>query len=65
MAQQKKLEITLVRSTIGCPQWMRETARSLTLRKLHHKVLMPDNGAIRGMIKRIEHLVSVREVEGQ
>lgn len=60
----KKLEIELVRSTIGCPQVMRATAKSLALRKLHHKVVMPDNGAIRGMIKRIEHLVTVREVEG-
>jgi large subunit ribosomal protein L30 len=60
----KKLEIELVRSTIGCPQWMRRVAQSLALRKLHSKVVMPDNGAIRGMIKRIPHLVSVREVEG-
>ena len=64
MAKVKKLEIELVRSTIGCPQWMRQVARSLALRKLHDKVQMPDNGAIRGMIQRIPHLVEVREVEG-
>ena len=60
----KKLEIELIRSTIGCPEWMRRVADSLALRKLHKKVVMPDNGAIRGMIQRIPHLVSVREVEG-
>ena len=60
----KKIQIELVRSYIGCPQWMRTIARTLALRKMHDKVVVTDNGAIRGMIKRIPHLVAVKEVEG-
>lgn len=60
----KKIQIELVRSVIGCPQWMRTVARTLALRKLRDKVVVTDNGAIRGMIKRIPHLVTVKEVEG-
>lgn len=60
----KKIEIELVRSVIGCPQWMRVIAKSLALRRTRDVVVMPDNGAIRGMIHKISHLVEVREVKG-
>ena len=31
---------------------------------MHHTVLQPDNPQIRGMIRKVEHLVSVEEVNG-
>jgi large subunit ribosomal protein L30 len=43
---------------------MRTIVRTLSLRKLHDKVIMPDNGAIRGMVKKVPHLVNIKEVEG-
>lgn len=60
----KKLEIELIRSVIGCPKWMRTVVRTLGLGKTHSKVLQWDNAATRGMIRRIPHLVRIREVEG-
>lgn len=60
----KKLEITLVKSLAGTPEWMRVIVRTMALRKLHRKVVVPDNGAMRGMVKKVSHLVTCKEVEG-
>ena len=57
-----KLEITLTRSVIGRPQDQRETVEALGLRKLHQTVEKQDNAAIRGMINKVSHLVTVKEV---
>ncbi len=57
-----KLEITLTKSTIGAIPKQRATARALGLTKMHKTVIMPDNDAVRGMIHRIEHLVTVKEI---
>jgi large subunit ribosomal protein L30 len=59
----KKVELKLVRSPIGCPEWMRVIVRTLALRKLNGTKVVVDNGAIRGMVKKVNHLVSLREVE--
>ncbi|WP_153125732.1 50S ribosomal protein L30 [Peribacillus tepidiphilus] len=57
----KKLEITLTRSLIGRPEDQRVTVRTLGLRKLHQTVVHDDNPAIRGMINKVSHLVTVKE----
>ncbi|MDN4620731.1 50S ribosomal protein L30 [Paenibacillus sp. PsM32] len=59
-----KLEITLVRSVIGRSEKQRTTVKTLGLRKLNHSVVQNDNAAMRGMIKQVQHLVSVKEIEG-
>ncbi|MEH7887211.1 50S ribosomal protein L30 [Bacillus sp. JJ1609] len=56
-----KLEITLTRSLIGRPQDQRETVKALGLRKVNQTVEQADNAAIRGMINKVSHLVSVNE----
>ncbi len=58
---EKKITIELTKSVIGCPRWMRTVARTLGLKKTRDKVTHTDNGAIRGMIKRIPHLLTVVE----
>ncbi len=59
----KKVQLELVRSPIGCPPWMRVIVKTLGLRKMHQKKIAPDNGAIRGMVKRVPHLVSIVEAK--
>ncbi|MGC4378200.1 50S ribosomal protein L30 [Fictibacillus sp. Mic-4] len=59
----KKLEITLTRSVIGRPEKQRVTVKTLGLRKLHQTVVHEDNEAIRGMINKVSHLVTVKEIE--
>ena len=57
----EKLRITLVKSPIGAVPKHRKTAEALGLRKLNKTVEMPDNEAVRGMIRQISHLVKVEE----
>jgi large subunit ribosomal protein L30 len=56
-----KLEITLTRSVIGRPQDQRITVKTLGLNKLNQTVVQDDNPAIRGMINKVAHLVTVKE----
>ena len=58
----KRLKITLVKSPIGAVPKNRKTVEAMGLRKIGKTVEMPDNGATRGMIQRIRHLVKVEEV---
>ena len=58
----KKLRITLVKSTIGAVPKNRKTAEAMGLRKIGKTVELPDNDATRGMIQRVRHLVKVEEV---
>ena len=57
------LKITYIRSVSGHPQVQRKTLEALGLRKLQSAVRKPDNPCIRGMIKKIVHLVEVEEME--
>lgn len=57
----KKLKITLVKSTIGAVPKNRKTVEAMGLRKIGKSVEMPDNDATRGMIQRVRHLVKVEE----
>ena len=56
------LKITLVRSPIGYNKRQKRTLEALGLRRLHQSVLKPDNPAIRGMVRKINHLVNFEEV---
>lgn len=57
----EKLQITLTRSLIGRTQDQRDTVKALGLRKMHQTVEQNDNTAIRGMINKVSHLVTVTE----
>lgn len=58
-----KLNVTLVKSTIGAKPKQKLTAKALGLTKLNKTVVQEDNPAIRGMINKITHLVKVEEVQ--
>ena len=58
----KKLRITLVKSTIGAVPKNKKTVEALGLRKIGKTVEMPDNDAVRGMIQKVRHLVKVEEI---
>jgi large subunit ribosomal protein L30 len=55
------LRITYKKSSIGYSQRQKDTVRSLGLRRLGQTVEVPDNGAIRGMIQAVRHLVAIEE----
>jgi len=57
-----QLKITLMRSGIGSPRTMREALIGLGLTKLHKSVIRQDRPEIRGMIRKVQHLVLVDEI---
>ena len=59
---EKKLKITLVKSPIGAVPKNKKTVEAIGLRKLNKTVEMPDNEAVRGMIRQVRHLVKVEEI---
>ncbi|MGC8668325.1 MAG: 50S ribosomal protein L30 [Chthonomonadales bacterium] len=58
------LKITLARSPIGFSEQQKRTARALGLNRLNQSVVRPDNAAVRGMVRRISHLVTVQPIDG-
>jgi len=62
MSTEKKLKLTLVRSTNSTLPAHKACAKGLGLRRMHHTVIVPDNACIRGMVNKISYLLSVEEV---
>jgi large subunit ribosomal protein L30 len=59
----KQLRVTLVRSGINRPEQHKKTIRGLGLHKMGATIVLPDNVAVRGMIRAVSHLVSVEKAE--
>lgn len=59
----KQLKITLVKSYIGRPEAQRRVLRGMGLGKVNKTVLLNDTPEIRGMIRKVIHLVAAVEVE--
>lgn len=57
-----KLRIKYVKSGIGYNVRQKRTLRALGLRRLGDVVEQEDTAAIRGMVVKVQHLVSVEEV---
>ncbi|MCI5760433.1 50S ribosomal protein L30 [Bilifractor sp. LCP19S3_H10] len=57
----KKIKVTLVRSTIGCVPKHRKIVEGIGLRKLNHSVELPDNESTRGIIRQVGYLLKVEE----
>jgi large subunit ribosomal protein L30 len=53
------IKIKQVKSRIGCPKDQRLTLDALGLKKTGRTVEHPDNPAIRGMVDKVKHLVTV------
>lgn len=59
----KSIRVTYSKSAIGYNQEQKRTIAALGFRKLGQTVEHPDNAAIRGMIARVRHLVTIQENE--
>ncbi|MGH7727031.1 MAG: 50S ribosomal protein L30 [Candidatus Eiseniibacteriota bacterium] len=58
----RKLKITQVRSTMRCKYDQEQTLHALGIRKMQQSVEHDDTPQIRGMIRKIVHLLKVEEV---
>ncbi len=63
MPNSQMIKVTYTKSAIGYSKRQKETVRSLGLSHLGDEVLQPDNGAVRGMVYAVRHLVSVESVQ--
>jgi large subunit ribosomal protein L30 len=57
-----QLRITQTRSVIGRTRDQRATVRSLGLKRIRHTVVQPDRPEIRGMLRKVPHLVEFEVV---
>ena len=59
--KQQMLKITQVKSRIGYKKKAKATLDAMGIKKMNQTVELPDNPAIRGMIKKIEYLIRVED----
>ncbi len=55
--------LSQIKSKIGFPRDQRATLQTLGLRKIRQQVIRPDNPAVRGLIKKVRHLITVEEAD--
>ncbi len=58
----KQLKITQVRSPIGYEKSQGAALKALGLRKMHASVVKTDSPTVRGLIFKVQHLITVEEV---
>ncbi|GAA3965279.1 50S ribosomal protein L30 [Actinomadura viridis] len=58
-----QLKITQTKSVISEKQNQRDTLRTLGLKKIGQSVVRDDRPEVRGMIRTVNHLVIVEEVD--
>ena len=63
MKKKLKIEIKLIKSAIGYNVSKKRTLEALGLTKMNKKVIKNKNDAIEGMIKKVYHLVDVKELK--
>lgn len=56
-----EIKVTLKKSAIGRSCYFGKVLKGLQLTRLHKTVTLPDTPEIRGMIRKVEHMVSVEE----
>ncbi|MCF8059108.1 MAG: 50S ribosomal protein L30 [Bacteriovoracaceae bacterium] len=57
----KTITVTLKKSVIACPEKQKACVRGLGLRKTGSKRTLENTPAVRGMIKKVIHLLEVAE----
>jgi large subunit ribosomal protein L30 len=59
----KSFKVKLIRSVIGCTSDQRETVRCIGLGKRESTAIVNDTPAMRGQIKKVQHLLEVSVVK--
>ena len=58
----KRIRVQQVRSAIGYKDDQRQTLRGLGLRRMWSTSELEDTPAVRGMIRKVRHLVTIEEL---
>ncbi|HPB81412.1 MAG TPA: 50S ribosomal protein L30 [Spirochaetota bacterium] len=59
----KKLKVKQIRSKIGSKPKQRATLMALGLRRMNAERIHDNTPVVRGMIRHVEHMVEVTEIE--
>lgn len=59
-----KIKVVQTRSAIGRAQDQHQTLRGLGLTKIRKESILEDTPAVRGMIRKVAHLVQWQEING-
>jgi large subunit ribosomal protein L30 len=65
MSNATKIRVTQLRGLSHKPEAQRLILKGLGLRRIGHTVELRDSPAIRGMIEKVQHLVSVQVLQGE
>jgi large subunit ribosomal protein L30 len=65
MAEGQRLRLTQIKSGIGYDLTQKQTLRTLGLRRLNQTVEVSDSAAVRGMVKKVGHLLRIEEVTSE
>jgi large subunit ribosomal protein L30 len=65
MAEKRMIRVTQIASPIGRKPGQRETLVGLGLNRMHRTSVLEDTPAVRGMIRKVAHLVRVDDLPGQ
>lgn len=57
-----RIRVTQIRSRIGQRQNQRECLRGLGLRKIDSMVELPNTPEVRGLLRKVMHLVKIEEL---
>jgi large subunit ribosomal protein L30 len=57
------LKVTQVRSVVGSIQGHKRTVRALGLKRIRDSRVHEDTPQIRGMVRKVQHLVKAEEVD--
>jgi large subunit ribosomal protein L30 len=56
-----QIKVTLKKSGIGRNEYFTRVLKGLRLTRLHKTVVLPDTPEIRGMVRKVAHMVSVED----
>ncbi|OGQ00975.1 MAG: 50S ribosomal protein L30 [Deltaproteobacteria bacterium RBG_19FT_COMBO_52_11] len=59
--EEKRIRVKLIKSEISQPETQRRTLRGMGLTRIGRTVRLKDTPAIRGMVRKVAHLVQVVE----
>jgi len=59
----KKIRIKQVKSAIDRPERQKRTLRALGIKKMHQVIEVEATPQIEGMVRKIQHLLTVEEVQ--
>lgn len=57
--QEGQIRVMLIRSTIGRPENQKKIVAGLGLKKMQRIKTLPNTASVRGMIRKVEHLVQI------